>query len=80
MDPVPGKGGRNGDQTAKVESNSSGGFAPPEILTQLWLFDLHFDLLDQVLDPYLLFRTISFIMKRGIWSFWIFRVLCQPMC
>ena len=29
MDPVAGKGSRNGDQTAKVESNSSGGLAPP---------------------------------------------------
>ena len=29
MDPVPGNGGRNGDQTAQVESKSLGGGASP---------------------------------------------------
>ena len=29
MDPVRGKGGRNGEQTAKVESKSLGGASPP---------------------------------------------------
>ena len=36
MDPVPGNGGRNGDQTAQVESKSLGGASPPEEFDSTW--------------------------------------------